>query len=110
MRLEETDVAMVMKAVDVYLRVAWGERAPSIAAKWDFSTALTIDEALERFTDERKVGKLRKFTLRLGNTRYPNMKLVFQELLIRDKFFFAVETHDDVFVDSSWSDFDQWIE
>ena len=78
--------------------------------KLDFSTAQTIDEALERFEDERKVGKLRKYALRLGNRRYPNMKLVFQELLVRDKFFFAVDTHDEVFVDSSWADFDQWIE
>ena len=38
------------------------------------------------------------------------MKLVFQELLVRDKFFFAVDTHDEMFVDSSWADFDQWIE
>lgn len=110
MRLEETDVAMVMKAVDVYLGVAWGDRRPAVACHADFSTAQSIDEVLERFADERKVGKLRKYALRLGNCQYPNMKLVFQELLVRDKFFFAVDTHDDCFVDSSWADFDQWIE
>jgi CheY-like chemotaxis protein len=110
MRLEETDVAMVTKAIDIYLDVAWGGRPPALASMVDFSQASTIDEALERFTDERKVGKLRKYALRLGNSRYPNMKLVFQELLVRDKFFFAVDTHDDVFMDSSWADFDQWIE
>jgi CheY-like chemotaxis protein len=110
MRLEETDVAMVTKAVDVYLGIAWGDRAPEMAAKADFSGVQTIDEALEKFDDERRVGKLRRYALRLGRPGYPNMKLVFQELLVRDKFFFAVDTHDEVFVDSSWADFDQWID
>jgi CheY-like chemotaxis protein len=110
MRLEETEVAMVMKAVDVYLRIAWGDRADEQRRRFDFSSVSTIGEALERFEDERKAGKqLRKYALRLGNPRYRNMKLLFQELLVRDKFFFAVDTHDEVFVDSSWSNFDQWI-
>jgi CheY-like chemotaxis protein len=109
MRLEETQVAMVMKAVDVYLKIAWGDRAADRASKLDFSADQSIGEALERFEDERKVGKLRKYSLRLGNPRYGNMKLLFQELLVRDKFFFAVDTHDEVFVDASWADFDQWI-
>jgi CheY-like chemotaxis protein len=109
MRLEETQVAMVMKAVDVYLEIAWGDRAAERAGKLDFSADQSIGEALERFEDERKVGKLRKYSLRLGNARYGNMKLLFQELLVRDKFFFAVDTHDEVFVDASWADFDQWI-
>jgi CheY-like chemotaxis protein len=109
MRLEETEVAMVMKAVDVYLRIAWGDRAAEKAAKLGFSQDQTIGEALERFEDERRVGKLRKYALRLGNPRYGNMKLLFQELLVRDKFFFAVDSHDEAFVDASWADFDQWI-
>jgi CheY-like chemotaxis protein len=110
MRLEETDVAMLVKAVDVYLAIAWPDQAAEKARALGLSQAHSTEEALERFTDERKIGKLRKYALRLGNARYPNMKLVFQELLVRDKFFFAVDAHDEVFVDSSWNDFDQWIE
>src|SRR5262245_53637285 len=110
MRLDETDVDMLATAVDVYLGIAWGDEAEEKSRRLDLRSAQSIGEALEKFVDERRVGKLRKYALRLGNKRYPNMKLVFQELLVRDKFFFAVDTHDEVFVDSSWSDFDQWIE
>jgi CheY-like chemotaxis protein len=110
MKLEETDVAMLVKAVDVYLGIAWGGLAEAKSRALDLASTHSIDEALERFVDERKVGKLRKYALRLGNHRYPNMKVVFQELLVRDKFFFSVDTHDEQFVDSSWKDFDQWIE
>jgi CheY-like chemotaxis protein len=110
MRLEETEVATIVKAVDVYLGIAWGDRAAEKARALDLASARSIGEALERFTDERRVGKLRRYALRLGNPSYPNMKLVFQEQLVRDKFFFAVDTHDEAFVDSSWTDFDQWIE
>ncbi len=110
MRLEETDVAMVCRAIEVYLRVAWGGDSSKRWPKFDFRQARTIDEALEGFTDERRLGKMRKYTLRLGNRFYPYMKLVFQELLVRDKFFFAVDTHDDLAVESHFADFDGWLE
>jgi CheY-like chemotaxis protein len=110
MRLEDTDVATLAKAVDVYLEIAWGEAAAEKSAALGMSSAVSIGDALDRFTDERRVGKLRKYTLRLGHAKYPNMKLVFQELLVRDKFFFAVDAHDEVFVDQTWQDFEHWIE
>lgn len=110
MRLEDTDVATLVKAVDLFLEIAWGERAAEKSAAIGLSSASSIGDALDRFKDDRRVGKLRKYTLRVGNALYPNMKVVFQELLVRDKFFFAVDTHDEIFVDSTWPDFDHWIE
>ena len=48
---------------------------------------MRVDEttiALELFQDEKKFGKMRKWTLRLGNRRYPFMKLVLQEQFFPD--------------------------
>lgn len=108
MRLEEIDVPLVERAVGTYLRLAWGDKPPRV--KPDFSDARHIGDALDAFQDEKKFGKMRKWTLRLGNRRYPFMKLVLQELLVRDRFFFAVDTHDDLELGAGCDDFEAFVE
>ena len=38
-----------------------------------------------------------RYSLRLGNPRYPFMKLVLQEHLVEGEYFFEVDTHDQMF-------------
>lgn len=109
MRLEETPPSMVAKAVDTYLAVAWGEETGKRRPSVGFEGCATIDDALAKFTDDRRQGKMRRWTLRLGNRKYPFMKLVFQELLVRDDFFFAVDTHDDLELHGAMDDFEGWL-
>ncbi len=109
MRLEATPPSMLAKAVETYLAVAWGDDTSRRRPHFDFSACTTAEEVLSHFTDERRQGKMRRWTLRLGNRRYPFMKLVFQELLVRDDFFFAVDTHDDLELHGAMDDFDTWL-
>ncbi len=108
MRLEEIDVPLIEQAVAIYLAHAFGD-APS-KYRPDFGSVRNIGDALELFSDEKKFGKMRKWTLRLGNRRYPFMKLVLQELLVRDRFFFAVDTHDDLDLAAGMDDFEAFVE
>ena len=110
MRIEGIELAAMEEAVRVYLDLAWEDEAETKAADLDFASAATPDEVLSRWTEDRRMGRMRRYTLRLGNTRYPFMKLVFQELLIRGRFFFAVDTHDNMDIKDSFPDYDQWLE
>lgn len=107
MRLEEIDVPLIERAVGIYMALAWGDRRPKVQP--DFSSVRHIGDALELFQDEKKFGKMRKWTLRLGNRRYPFMKLVLQELLVRDRFFFAVDTHDELDLGADVDDFEAFV-
>ncbi|HYC78572.1 MAG TPA: response regulator [Planctomycetota bacterium] len=108
MRLEEIEVPLIEKAVAIYLDRAWAGGKAKVAP--DFSQARHIGDALELFQDEKKFGRMRKWTLRLGNRRYPFMKLVLQELLTRDRFFFSVDTHDDLDLGAGCDDFERFVE
>jgi CheY-like chemotaxis protein len=108
MRLEEIGVPLIERAVATYLRFAWAAKTPRL--KPDFSSTPSIGDALDLFQDEKKFGKMRKWSLRLGNVRYPFMKLVLQELLVRDRFFFAVDTHDDLDLGAECDDFEAFVE
>jgi CheY-like chemotaxis protein len=108
MRLEEIDVPLIEKAVAIYFAHAYGDRPAKFRP--DFTDARNIGDALELFNDEKKFGKMRKWTLRLGNRRYPFMKFVLQELLVRDRFFFAVDTHDDLDLAAGMDDFEAFVE
>jgi CheY-like chemotaxis protein len=107
MRLENVNPALIRSAIELFLGAAWGELAPSHWPRIDLDHG-DVSHALTQFKDERRRGKMRKFALRLGNRRYPFMKLVFQELLLRDVFFFSVDTHDDMEVKETMPDFAEW--
>jgi CheY-like chemotaxis protein len=53
---------------------------------------------------------LERYTLRLGNARYPFMKFVVQEYLVDEEYFFSVDTHDDLDVRPDNPDYDAWQE
>jgi len=46
--------------------------------------------------------------LRLGNSRYPHMKLVLEESILQNEYAFMVDTHDDLKVSPDAPDYDRW--
>lgn len=110
MRLESIDVDLIRKAVGTFLEEAWGDLASSHwPGKVDFASA-DASGVLSGFSDERRRGCMRKYTLRLGNRRYPFMKVVLQELLFRDVFFFSVDTHDELDIKETTPDYSEWLD
>ncbi|MBM3991717.1 MAG: response regulator [Planctomycetes bacterium] len=114
MRLDALTPAHVRSAIDLYLRHAYppgtGGR-PRITSA-DFAGHETISSALEamdrlRATD---VEGCRRYSLQVGNHRYPFMKLVVQEYLVNGEYFFAVDTHDELDVRPNHPDYDAFQE
>jgi rhodanese-related sulfurtransferase len=70
-------------------------------------------EILRSMTDESGQGEdvhHRRYVLRLGNPNYPCMKLVLEEVLFDGEFFFTVDTHDEIELDPSFPDYEDWQE
>ena len=114
MRLEAITPALVLRAIAIYLDIAWpgeGMPRPRITLR-DFEGARTLDEVFARFERPRESAGvlLPRYTLRLGNQRYPFMKFVVQEYLVGEEYFFSVDTHDDLDVRSDNPDYDAWQE
>lgn len=110
MSIRGIDVPTMERAIRAYLELAWEDRAASKMPAIDFAAATCPEDVLKAFQEDQRAGRMRRFTLRLGNRRYPFMKLVFQELLIRGRFFFAVDTHDEMDLKDSFPDYEQWLE
>lgn len=112
MHLEDLTPAHVRQAVAIYLSIAWpGEEfpRPRITVR-DLEGAATLDELFARFERVRHAeGPLSpRYTLRLGNKRYPFMKFVVQEYLVDKEYFFSVDTHDDLDVRPDNPDYAAW--
>lgn len=114
MRLEDMTPALVRRAVAIYLDLAWpGDEEPRPRIKLaDLEDASTLPELFARFETPRasEGAALQRYTLRLGNRRYPFMKFVVQEYLVDEEYFFSIDTHDDLDVRSDSPDYDAWLE
>lgn len=114
MHVDELTPAHVRRAHEIYVRLAWpegaarGPGAPRAAAALE--GADTLEELFARF--ERRPGEqsgdLRCYALRLGNCRYPFMKLVVQEYLVGGEMFFSVDTHDHLEIRPGAPDYEEW--
>lgn len=114
MRLELMTPAHVRRAVALYLELAWpgeGFPRPRITVR-DLERASTLKELFAMFERPRQTDNvlLERYTLRLGNARYPFMKFVVQEYLVDEEYFFSVDTHDDLDVRPDNPDYDAWQE
>jgi CheY-like chemotaxis protein len=113
-RLEDLTPDHVRTAVALYLERAWppavGRMSPITLA--DVEAPSTLREMRELFDHPTRAEGVahRRYTLRLGNYRYPFMKFVVQEYLVDGEFFFSVDTHDDMRVDPSMPDYVEWQE
>lgn len=112
MRLEDLTPAHVRRAVAIYLEIAWPGTdfpRPRMSVK-DLEGAHTLEELFKRFEHAKLLeGPLSpRYTLRLGNKRYPFMKFVVQEYLVDKEYFFSVDTHDDLDVRPDNPDYEAW--
>ena len=104
MRLDELPLSKVRRAVDLYLEEAYAGEEPPILPEFlrgdlDGPTSASLDDFLDE--SDESCGGARRYALRLGNQRYPFMKLRLVEYLFQGEFFFTVDTHDQMFADQS---------
>lgn len=111
MRLEHLTPAHVRRALAVYLEAAWPEGSsgrPRVDLS-SYEAMVDLDSLLKAF--ERCSGDgggLARYTLRLGNSRYPFMKFVVQEHLVNGEYFFSVDTHDNLDIRPDAPDYAEW--
>ena len=114
MRLDEMTPAHVRRAVDIYVRHAFPPGmggSPRMTAA-DLAGASTMDELFERMDRLRAtdVEGCRRYSLQVGNHRYPFMKLVLEEYLVTGEYFFTADTHDNLDVRPENPDYPAWQE
>lgn len=114
MKLEKLTPAHVKQAVAIYLDHAWPEGAQGAprAVADSVAESTTLRELRSAFQTQKSEngGNCRRYSLRLGNHRYPWMKFVVQEYLVDGEFFFSVDTHDELKIDPSTPDYEAWTE
>jgi CheY-like chemotaxis protein len=111
MRLEEIPASRVRLAVEIYLRLAYPGDARWRAPAVELSGGETARELLPRFEDECEESggrRVCRYVLRLGNSRYPHMKLVLEETILSDEYAFSVDTHDNLKVSKGAPDYARW--
>ncbi|MGH7149144.1 MAG: response regulator [Planctomycetota bacterium] len=111
MNLGELTPAHFARALEIYLRLAHPGGPPPRLRIPDLRSAHDAQSALARFEDETRAAgnRARRYVLRLGNARYPFMKLVVHEHLLAGEFTFAVDTHDEMEVKPTYPDYDAWV-
>jgi CheY-like chemotaxis protein len=114
-RLEQLTPSHVRRAVDLYMQRAWPDKAR--ANPWFDPGKLegisTVEELLKLFTpssNSEDGPACHRYTLRLGNSKYPFMKFVLQEYLVAHEYFFSVDTHDDLDIPEGSPDHAAWLD
>lgn len=103
MQLDDIRVGVLRRIVEIYRSIAYFDAEPSsIPAPpelpGDETDPLTTTlGALTEETLREGDQASRRYSLRLGNPRYPFMKIVLQEHLVVGEFFFEIDTHDQMF-------------
>ena len=101
MTLSEVTNDLLSQAIAIYLEVAYPESAPSEAVRQRAAlpdgkdgTELLADERFERVPPDAAPEGAMRFNLRLGNARYPHMKLGIDRVSNSENFVLVVDTHD----------------
>ncbi len=111
MKLDAIPAASVRQAVEIYLAHAYPEASRWRAPMPSLEGGDNARDLVARFSDESEPDgerKIARYVLRLGNSRYPHMKLVLEESILRGEFAFSVDTHDDLNVSPSAPDYVRW--
>ncbi|MHC4549094.1 MAG: response regulator [Planctomycetota bacterium] len=111
MKLEEIPAPTVRLAIEIYLRYAYPAASRWRAPVVDLADGKNARDLVARFEDESEEGEGRRigrFVLRLGNSRYPHMKLVLEESILQHEYAFSVDTHDDLKVSPDAPDYERW--
>ena len=95
------------------MRLAW-PNATQAKPRFDPAKLETVATLEELFSlcekPEADDARSARYTLRLGNHRYPFMKFVVQEYLVDREYFFSVDTHDDHVMSPGDPEWDQWCQ
>jgi len=115
MRLDRLTPAHVRRAVAIYMAHAWPEGsdgAPRVdpAVLEPCETLEELFACCETPTGGERGPMAARYTLRIGNHRYPFMKFVVQEYLVDEEYFFSVDTHDGLRITPDMPDFSAWCE
>jgi CheY-like chemotaxis protein len=110
MRLENMTAAHVHRAIEIYMEHAWpGGGAQPTASLEGLAGIGELERLFGRFEKVAGTsGELKRYALRLGNSRYPFMKFVVQEHLIGGEYFFSVDTHDNLEIRHDSPDYEEW--
>jgi hypothetical protein len=96
MAAAKPDSAQVMRAIDIYMQIAYEEQTPPVTVRSLVSTLRAwggnFFDAPVFATDSHDPPT--RYSVRLGNPFYPHMKLVFQLSPNDQQFLFRVDTHD----------------
>jgi len=114
MRLDRLKPSDVLKALRIYLDLAWPpefEMRPGRRVE-ELEKARTTEELLSFFDrpPASETSGCARYTLRFGNSAYPFMKFVVQEYLVEEEYFFSVDTHDDIKIEPGMPDYEGWQE
>jgi CheY-like chemotaxis protein len=103
MRFEAITIRLLRRAIRLYLDEAYRDAPVPPPPVIDAADDAPVAEHLRLFMDEttKSPHGIRSYALRLGNRRYPFMKLLLREQLVRGEFFFSVDTHDQMFRDTA---------
>lgn len=112
MKLSDLTPELFAKALRLYVERAYADGNTPSRARLDLSAVRSADDVLALFTQETRPNpggaEVRHFVIRLGNSRYPHMKLALMEFLEHDEFIWAVDTHDRTLVEPGSPDWDAW--
>jgi len=105
---------MVRRAVEIYLGLAYaGYSSSSNEALLDEISSADAESVFDLFEREASEtisdSPLQRYTMRLGCARYPFMKLVLQEHIVRGEFYFVIDTHDHMEIKPGYPDYEAWV-
>jgi CheY-like chemotaxis protein len=114
MKLADVTPELFEKALALYLERAYPGGALPPRARIDVSGLATSSDVLRLFAKEPRPNPggeaLGAYVLRLGNARYPHMKLALMEFLDLGEWMWTVDTHDHAPVPPGSPDWGRWQE
>jgi CheY-like chemotaxis protein len=114
MKLTELTPELFKKALALYLERAYVGMQPPPKARIDVSKLKTHADVLALFALEPRPNpgceSSHHYVLRLGNSRYPHMKMALMEFLEPGEWMWAVDTHDRCPIAPDSPDFAKWQE
>ncbi len=114
MKLAELTPELFRKALALYLERAYVGMKPPPKARIDTSALVTSDDVLALFVAEPRPNpgaeSAHHYVLRLGNSRYPHMKIALMEFLEPGEWMWAVDTHDRAPIAPNSPEYAKWQE
>ncbi len=107
LRLDDITASTVNAAIDIYLRLAYGDAVAREEHAKRFDPETPIEDVLSTF--DREDGKLKAYALRLGSQEYPHMKLVLREAFFPDEYAFVVDRHDGFAFPRNEPGYEEWL-